>query len=132
MIGVFQSLMPHLPRLTFPAHCWELAGQAFGLVPDILRPQLHRDYLLILDHLHRSQSPEAGQYIELWVNMGARVGLSEAALRAERQTERSLVNEGMIGCGWLKCPMYEQEYAETFRCAGCRRAMYCDLSCQAR
>lgn len=120
--------------MNFLSRDWmlKLLEQALCLNVDALRPKLQCNYLRMLDLLRQSQSPEAGQYLELWEGLGACVGLSDVALRAERRMERKLLNEGMFGCSWIKCPMYEQDLVDTFRCAGCRKAMYCDPSCQKR
>ncbi|KAG8994549.1 hypothetical protein FRB94_009796 [Tulasnella sp. JGI-2019a] len=118
-----------------PPSAWPIIGTWLASCPDALRPPLRRDYLQVLDRLRHAQTTlGVRSMLKFWENLGNVVGLSEKQLRAEAaKGQKGEANSDVIGCSWVKCPMYEQECAgETFRCAGCRRAMYCRLDCQKR
>lgn len=117
-----------------PPSAWPLVRMWLASCPDLLRPLLRRDFLQITDHL-RAAAPETAAIRamqQFWKELGDAAGIVEAKLRTELEEKRRAATG--VGCSWVKCVMYEQEerVGETFRCAGCRDAMYCRLDCQKR
>lgn len=118
-----------------PDEAWEDMYSILATSPEALRPPLSRDYLLILDYLRcadNAQPEIRNRLVSFWEELGSCCGISDTQLRTELSEKRKEANGGLVGCNWVKCPLYEQECDETFSCAGCRRAMYCGLSCQKR
>lgn len=100
---------------------------------EALRPPLRRDFLRLLDYLTEVQTATGRQLLRWWRELGQAAGISEEELRDELLREQRAESNGLVGCSWLKCMRYELEDGEVaFMCAGCRKAMYCGLSCQDR
>lgn len=98
-----------------------------------LTPPLRRDFLGMLDYLRIVETSKGQHLLDLWLELGNATGVSEKGMREEHDRDRQAAHEGLMGCSWLKCAMYKQEYGgDTFMCVGCRKVMYCCLSCQDR
>jgi len=101
--------------------------------PNIVLPRLRLDYLNVLDHLLLMRTSHATRLVGCWEKLGAKLGISEEELRAERRLERKAATGGVIGCGWYKCPMYELgTEKEMFRCIRCKKVVYCRPLCQKK
>lgn len=112
---------------------WQSIERLLKCDLDALRVPLPRDFLGVLDYLRAVEPSTGRQFLDLWLQLGDATGVSERELRKEHDRERKAVQDGLVGCSWLKCAMYEQEYAgDTFMCVGCRKVMYCGPSCQDR
>lgn len=130
-------MLPSSPGATLQQQIafWQSIANWLIANPDALRPALHRDFLPILDHLRRApDTPGNTAMRQFWMGLAIAVGFSEPGMRAElQQTRRMARGNRFVGCGWVRCPMYDQEcVGETFRCGGCQRKMYCALMCQKR
>lgn len=74
-----------------------------------------------------------------WREFGQAIGIDEDAHRQNDAEKRRLAAEGLLGCSWLKCPLYRTELGVPGRpsltCSGCRKvseyffeALVCCLS----
>lgn len=72
--------------------------------------------------------------VDLWQAFGAELGLSEGSLRRERAQARREESEGLVGCFFLKCPLYGEDINDRpnspLCCVECKSAQYCSTSCQ--
>lgn len=112
---------------------WVPIGRLLRQNADVLRDLMRPDFLRMLDYFRALDTDNARCFLELWLKIGTAVKISEADLREELKREREALRGDLLGCSWSKCMMYEQEFAnDTYMCAGCRNAAYCELSCQKR
>lgn len=81
-----------------------------------LRPAMRQQWLQALDNsklLTRLKAPAIATsewYIDhgLWVQLGQEMNLRPAEeLRREDAEERSRAMDGLEGCCWIRCPLYE-------------------------
>lgn len=107
--------------------------------PAAFKHALRRDFLRILDYLRTSQAKSLEEVIAVlkwWMEVGASVGLSEAALRHEAisKSNRTTKKAAAVGCIWHRCFRFEQDdgSAPLFACTGCGKARYCSVACQDR
>ncbi|KAG8982388.1 hypothetical protein FRB93_008144 [Tulasnella sp. JGI-2019a] len=123
----------HIVSLGVAAYLWDPLWPLLLHSLDALRPPLTRDFLFILDYLRGIDTEKSREFLEIWLELGSAAGISEDELRNEDSREREALQGDLIGCGWIKCPWYEQEFVkDTFLCAGCQKVAYCELSCQER
>ncbi|KAG9036169.1 hypothetical protein FRB95_009743 [Tulasnella sp. JGI-2019a] len=138
VLGIIERVMLDGIRISDPLYSsssvWSMIGTWFSIAPEKLRVPMRRDYLQILDHLRDlPQTPYIVVVRNFWEGLGMVAKLSEQELRAELTRPQMEDMEDIVGCSWVKCPMYEQDFAvETYRCAGCRSKIYCTLICQKR
>lgn len=59
----------------------------------------------------------------IWTKMGENIGLDINFLRLEANLERHHVSNGLLGCSWMRCPLYEGgdggPTRELMVCVGC-------------
>lgn len=61
-------------------------------------------------------------HLNLWTLSGVGMGLKGEELRRERALERSAEMGGLVGCSWLRCPVFEAiTQREVMRCPQCQK-----------
>lgn len=72
--------------------------------------------------------------VDVWRAFGYKLGLSEGAVRQEQAQARKKDSKDLVGCFFLKCPLYGEDInyrvESPLRCTGCKLAQYCSIPCQ--
>lgn len=90
-----------------------------------LRASLRHTWLQVLEGFFIIKYPNISSMVSdheivVWRGLGARMGLDEDALEREAADVRKEASGGIVGCVWLKCPLYECESPRVaMRCSGC-------------
>lgn len=115
-----------------PGKTWNNLGRLLMYDLDALRLPLLRDFVHMLEYLRTVETSKGKHILDMWLQLGSATGVAEE-LRKEHDRKRTTVQAGLVGCSWIRCPMYDQDDVEDiFMCGGCHMAMYCGLSCQDR
>lgn len=126
----------------FPEEAWNDVLLLLCQARNEFTQTLRRDYLNLLDHLRtRAEETEIAEQrniimamITIWERFADATGTEEAELRADALAGSERDAGSHIGCGWVKCPMFELDDPAfvQLRCAGCGKTRYCGLECQKR
>ncbi|KAG8983856.1 hypothetical protein FRB93_006930 [Tulasnella sp. JGI-2019a] len=118
---------------------WDKIKSLLSCCPDALETPLRRDFLYVLDHLKAlagdvktNVSPVS--LMRFWRDLGDVIGLKEEKLRAELKKEMKRRLGDAVGCNWIECAAFNLELdpCMTFRCASCKKTVYCGVLCQKR
>lgn len=130
-----RTTVPNEPISNWPnIRNWPNISRLLLSNQDALGPPLRRDFLVVVNYLRRVDTPKGRYLLDFWPGLGRATGVDEQSLRDAIDREQKTEQGGLVGCSWLRCAMYEQDSVRDtfFMCFGCRKAMYCGLSCQDR
>lgn len=103
-----------------------------------LNAALQPEYMHVVEYLELlalgSQNDNAEELLRWWQDLGRAAHISESQLRQAGKAERRKAMGSVVGCSWLKCPLYDLacDAVRFFRCVGCEKKWYCGVLCQTR
>ena len=101
---------------------------------DFVQRKLKSAWLHVLDAiicnahcaLSAGSNDDSEDSLELWHQIGEKFGFKEEPIRKEARFDRVETTPAMLGCNWLKCPLYKVELSDAqsekmLRCVRCRK-----------
>jgi len=78
--------------------------------------------------------PDYNLAFDVWIRFGKSVGIDKDAVLDEEADRRKKAMGGLVGCSWLKCPLFRDEIVaprrKMLKCSRCKGAQYCGVPCQ--